>query len=76
MMIQPLRAPIGEPFEWDGHSPIEGAEVTSRVEIAGHLYVFTQNRMYVAEPTSENVKESGVAAPSDAIPNSRADKHT
>ena len=39
---------IGEPFEWDGHSPINGEPVTRTVKFHQWLYIFTATSVYRA----------------------------
>lgn len=39
---------IGDSFEWDGHSPINGEPVTHTVKLFEWLYIFTATSVYRA----------------------------
>ena len=63
MKIQPLSAPLGTVFEWDGGPYIDGEEVKAQVTLADGHYIFTQSRMFVAEPKPEIANENGTLPP-------------
>lgn len=46
---------LGESFDWDGHSPIQGEPVTSQVTLSDRELIFTASRLYVAKRKSFNV---------------------